>query len=170
MQSFLLGVPVSARVCQEAPCRLRIFFKEIVVGFRTPAGRLTTTQFFKTIQLPRLVRGKPGTWDPQVCLHWGQHFISTLRTLLSRAQNGCRETTPGSPSPESTSTPADSHAPHVWRVSLSPSEGVKIHRLDQEGLEAVAGGEDRVGFLPKWYFDLVSGTEAEVHAPASPAP
>ncbi|KII85063.1 hypothetical protein PLICRDRAFT_45175 [Plicaturopsis crispa FD-325 SS-3] len=37
-QSFLLGVP------------------EIIVGFRTPAGALTTTQSFRTLQLPRIAR------------------------------------------------------------------------------------------------------------------
>ena len=46
------------------------------MGFRTPAGRITTTQSFKTIQIPRLVRGKPDAWDPQICFQWGQQFIA----------------------------------------------------------------------------------------------
>ncbi|KAI0706931.1 RAI1-domain-containing protein [Cerioporus squamosus] len=123
MQSFLLGVP------------------EIVVGFRTPAGRLTTTQVFKTIEIPRLVRGKPGAWDPQICLSWGQHFLSTLKSVLTS------QTTSG----DSASTP------RVWRVSLKPRDGVTIIPLDAEGVKEVQGGEDRVGFLPRWYYDLVSG-------------
>uniref|UniRef100_A0A0W0FGQ7 Decapping nuclease n=1 Tax=Moniliophthora roreri TaxID=221103 RepID=A0A0W0FGQ7_MONRR len=45
-QSFLLGVP------------------EIVVGFRTPRGQLTSTKSYKTMEIPRMVRGKPGGWDP----------------------------------------------------------------------------------------------------------
>ncbi|KAI6039831.1 hypothetical protein EDC04DRAFT_3002799 [Pisolithus marmoratus] len=26
---------------------------------------------FKTVEIPRLVRGKPGAWDPSICLEWG---------------------------------------------------------------------------------------------------
>ncbi|KAF7336767.1 RAI1 domain-containing protein [Mycena venus] len=46
MQSFLLGVP------------------EIFVGFRTPSGEITTTQTFRTVEIPRLVRGKAHGWEP----------------------------------------------------------------------------------------------------------
>ncbi|KAI0352779.1 RAI1-domain-containing protein [Trametes cingulata] len=121
MQSFLLGVP------------------EIVVGFRTPAGRLTTTQTFKTIQIPRLVRGKPGAWDPQVCFSWGQQFLSTVKSLLSA----------GEPSSQS-----DTSA-RVWRIVFEPKQGVKFSLLDEAGVREVEGGEDRVGILPRWYYDEV---------------
>ncbi|KAJ7441863.1 hypothetical protein FB451DRAFT_1440816 [Mycena latifolia] len=50
MQSFLLGGP------------------EILVGFQTPAGQVTTTQVFKTVEIPRLVHGKLHAWDPAACL------------------------------------------------------------------------------------------------------
>ncbi|KAI0366228.1 RAI1-domain-containing protein [Pilatotrama ljubarskyi] len=126
MQSFLLGVP------------------EIVVGFRTPAGRLTTTQTFKTIQIPRLVRGKPGAWDPQVCLSWGQHFLSTLKSVLS-----ADEPSDGS---EASSKPSA----RVWRIVLEPKEGVKVTLLDEAGVRDVEAGEDRVGILPRWFYDQVA--------------
>ncbi|KAI0706924.1 RAI1 like PD-XK nuclease-domain-containing protein [Cerioporus squamosus] len=42
IQSSLMGVP------------------EIVVGFRTSAGQLVTTRTYKTAEIPRLVRNKPG--------------------------------------------------------------------------------------------------------------
>ncbi|KAI0751676.1 RAI1-domain-containing protein [Daedaleopsis nitida] len=127
MQSFLLGVP------------------EIVVGFRTPAGRITTIQSFKTIQLPRLVRGKPGAWDPQICLGWGQRFITSLKELLATQL-------------EQSSTSDEAARPRVWRVSLNPKNGVKLSPLDEAGLKEVADGEDRIGFLPTWYYNLVATT------------
>ncbi|KZT23079.1 RAI1-domain-containing protein [Neolentinus lepideus HHB14362 ss-1] len=113
-QSFLLGVP------------------EIIVGFRTPPGRLTTVQSFKTIELPRLVRGKPGAWDPQLCLDWGQRFLSYLKGVIQQ--------TP----------PKDGQ---VWRVRFAPGKGVSISVLDGEGVRDVEAGEDRVGFLPRWFWE-----------------
>ncbi|KAF8071791.1 RAI1 like PD-XK nuclease-domain-containing protein [Lyophyllum atratum] len=113
-QSFLLGVP------------------EILVGFRTPSGVVTTTQSFKTIQIPRLVRGKPGAWDPLICLDWGHNFLSFLKDVVSREA---------------------SQDASVWRVKFTPQEGVTVEILDPIGVEDVKAGEDRVGFLPTWYWD-----------------
>jgi len=115
-QSFLLGVP------------------EIVVGFRTPAGRLTTTQTFKTTELPRLVRGKPHAWDPHVCMHWGDVFLNFLQENV--------------PNCETKDEKYD-----VWRVKFTPGMGVSIAQLDMAGVSEVEAREDRVGFLPRWYFD-----------------
>ncbi|GLB40272.1 putative RAI1-domain-containing protein [Lyophyllum shimeji] len=120
-QSFLLGVP------------------EILVGFRTPSGVLTTTQTFKTIQIPRLVRGKPGAWDPLLCLDWGNNFICCLKDVISR----------GSSSDTS-----------VWRVRFTPQKGITVEMLDPIGVEDVKAGEDRVGFLPTWYWN-------ELHSPSA---
>ena len=140
MQSFLLGVPVCLLHIY-TPIFSHLTLQEIVVGFRTPAGRLTTTQVFKTIEIPRMVRRKPGAWDPQICLSWGQSFLSTLKSKIAN------ET-----SDKSNSTP------RVWRVTLKPKEGVAITLLDAEGIKEVEGGEDRIGFLPRWYYDLVSSS------------
>ncbi|KDR76133.1 hypothetical protein GALMADRAFT_462464 [Galerina marginata CBS 339.88] len=120
-QSFLLGVP------------------EIVVGFRTPAGVVTTVQSFKTIQLPRLVRGKPGAWDPVLCLDWGYKFLTFLKDLVR-------------------STAGDSDS-SVWRVKFVPASGVSVEALDSKGIEDVVNGEDRVGFLPKWYWEEIRREE-----------
>ncbi|OCH88558.1 RAI1-domain-containing protein [Obba rivulosa] len=116
-QSFLLGVP-------------------IVVGFRTPSGQLTTVQSFKTIQIPRLVRGKPGAWDPTVCLDWGDRFLRFLRSVIQ-----------GSPST------AEDDKGRVWRAKFNPRAGVTVSLLDETGVSEVVAGEDRVGFLPRWYWD-----------------
>ncbi|KAF5372761.1 hypothetical protein D9615_010106 [Tricholomella constricta] len=120
-QSFLLGVP------------------EILVGFRTPSGVLTTIQSFKTIQIPRMVRGKPGSWDPLICLDWGNNFLSFLKDVVRRE---------------------GSQGGSVWRVKFTPQEGTSIEILDPIGVEDVRGGEDRVGFLPTWYWNESQATNA----------
>jgi len=127
-QSFLLGVP------------------NILVGFRTPSGVVTTTQMFKTIHLPRLVRGKAGTWDPLVCLNWGDQFLTFLQNLLPRSRDA---PDPGEPVP-------------VWRVKFTPTIGVTVELLDKPGVEDVMGGEDRVGFLPTWFWNEVHATHSQM--------
>ncbi|TFK40441.1 RAI1 like PD-XK nuclease-domain-containing protein [Crucibulum laeve] len=124
-QSFLLGVP------------------EIFVGFRTPAGVVITTQSFKTMELPRLVRGKPGAWDPLVCLAWGHRFLTFLRDVVQQQGN----------------TP-------VWRAKFVPGSGATVRRLDEDDVVDVVGGEERVGFLPRWYWEEAR-TQIAPHAQPS---
>ncbi|KAF8650078.1 hypothetical protein AX16_005421 [Volvariella volvacea WC 439] len=134
-QSFLLGVP------------------EIVVGFRTPSGQLTTTQTFKTIEIPRLVRGKPGAWDPLLCLEWGQNFLAFLRNIVAKDEE------------------RDDGVP-VWRVRFIPKDGVVVERLNRAGIEEVANSEDRVGFLPTWFWEAMARPGAPGNEPhiAQPPP
>jgi hypothetical protein len=112
------------------------------VGFRTPKGQLTTTQSFKTIQIPRQVRGKPGAWDPSICLDWGHRFLSFLKSTIA--------------SHSSANSPRS-----VWRVTFTPGDGVTAAPLDQAGIDEVEAGEDRVGFLPRWYADELRVPPAE---------
>lgn len=51
-QSFLLGIP------------------EVVVGFRTPEGRIASVQSFPTLDFPGMVN-KEREWDGGVCLDFG---------------------------------------------------------------------------------------------------
>ncbi|KAG1737120.1 RAI1-domain-containing protein [Suillus paluster] len=113
-QSFLLGVP------------------EVFVGFRKPSGYLTTTQVFQTVQIPRLVRGKPGAWNPNVCLAWGDQFLSFLKNTIRGGSKG-----------------------DVWRIKFMPKTGVSAALLDDVDVKDVEGGEDRVGLLPRWYWEAV---------------
>lgn len=47
----------------------------------------------------------------------------------------------------------------VWRVRFTPRTGVSVSILDEEGVKEVeAGQEDRVGFLPRWYWDAIEGS------------
>ncbi|KAL1740560.1 RAI1 like PD-XK nuclease-domain-containing protein [Schizophyllum fasciatum] len=122
-QSFLLGVPT------------------IIVGFRTPAGVVQAVERFKTMEIPRMVRGKPGAWDPAVCLAWGEAFVAFLKGGDGNtAKDGAA------------SAPCDT-GPAVWRVRFTPKAGVSVSRLDEAGVADVVGGEDRVGFLPRWYWE-----------------
>ncbi|KAH9481273.1 Decapping and exoribonuclease protein, partial [Psilocybe cubensis] len=108
---------------------------EIVVGFRTPAGVVTTVQSFKTMQLPRMVRGKPGAWDPMVCMHWGAGLLRELKVLIDNARGDIVSDT------------------SVWRARFVPGKGVSVAVLEGRELEEVVNGEERVGFLPRWYWD-----------------
>lgn len=121
-QSFLLGVP------------------EIVVGFRTPNGQLATVQSLKTLEIPRMVRGKPNAWDAQICLDWGERFLTWIK----------KNVTSGIVAPES-----------VWRVKFTPRVGVELTLLHDTGRKEVEGGEDRVGFLPTWYWEEIQTCSSE---------
>ena len=113
------------------------------MGFRTPSGVVTTTQTFKTIEIPRLVRGKPDRWDPLVCLNWGDQFLTFLQDLVPSLEDVFH---------------SEKHVP-VWRVKFTPRTGVSVGLLDEAGVEDVVGGEDRVGFLPRWYWDELQTTK-----------
>ncbi|PPR03902.1 hypothetical protein CVT24_008094 [Panaeolus cyanescens] len=112
---------------------------EIVVGFRTPAGVVTTVQTFKTIQLPRMVRGKANAWDPVVCLDWGYEFLTFLKGVVG---NGLAH-----------------DDKMVWRVKFRPGTGISAAVLDEAGVEEVVNGEERIGFLPRWYWDEIRRSE-----------
>ena len=127
-----------------------------MVGFRTPAGVISIVQSFKTIQLPRLVRGKPGAWDPLLSLNWGYQFLTFLKDVI-RKEAGIE----------------NELAVAVWRAKFVPRSGVNVERLDTPAIEDVVGGEDRVGFLPRWYWDEiqaeVGGNPEEANSARSPA-
>ncbi|KAF9036219.1 RAI1 like PD-XK nuclease-domain-containing protein [Panaeolus papilionaceus] len=133
-QSFLLGVP------------------EIVVGFRTPAGVVTTVQTFKTIQLPRMVRGKANAWDPLVCLDWGYEFLTFLKGVVRDGSSEGDRT---------------SNMRTVWRVKFTPGTGISAAVLDKAGVEEVVNGEERIGFLPRWYWDEITHSDDEEESRSS---
>ncbi|KAF8606578.1 RAI1-domain-containing protein [Ceratobasidium sp. AG-I] len=149
-QSFLLGVP------------------EVVVGFRNHQGRLTTLQTFQTLALPRMVRGKPGAWDPNICLAFAGKLLQFIRSTLEEdSQNkkpavGAGDTEPahaGDTAKADASLPAPTprQMQAVWRLSIRPGEGnVTLNKISPEEVEIVQNGEDRVGFLPTWFWNSVT--------------
>ncbi|GAA5920289.1 hypothetical protein JCM1841_003025 [Sporobolomyces salmonicolor] len=129
VQSFLLGVPT------------------VTVGFRTRQGQLTGLQSFKTLEIPRLVRGKPHAWEPTACLASARSLLAFIHETL-RSSTSLPSPSPAGSSPE----PAP-----VFRISFSPSSanatgpGVSIRQLSRDELssEVIAGKKDgeRTGFL-----------------------
>lgn len=110
-------------------------------------------QSFKTTALPRLVRGKPGAWDPSLCLDWGDRLLSFVKKILEESGE---------------------KAETVWRVKFVPKDGVNVVKLDDNLVEEVVGKEDRVGFLPRWYWNEIdeeaSGNTLSVPAPTLSVP
>ena len=90
-----------------------------------------------------MVRGKPGAWDPSVCLAWGERFFGWLKESIGDAN-----------SDQSNATSKHQLAA-VWRVRFVPKSGVTVSKLDEDGVADVEGGEVRVGFLPRWYWEDV---------------
>lgn len=127
-----------------------------MVGFRTPSGQLTTLQSFDTLRIPRMVRDKPGSWDPQICLDWGKRFVDYLRANV-------------------TSTAPTDPRPQVWRAKFIPHTGVRLTLLEATNVDEVVNGEDRFGFLPSWFLDeyrmitLPNSSESSLPVPVSPS-
>jgi RAT1-interacting protein len=80
-----------------------------------------------------------------VCLAWGDQFLSFLKNTI---RGGSKD--------------------DVWRIKFMPKTGVSAVLLDDVDVRDVEGGEDRVGLLPRWYWEELSGAVAgdpEVIAP-----
>ncbi|CAG8590783.1 16336_t:CDS:2 [Racocetra persica] len=63
-QSFLIGVP------------------KIIVGFRDNDGCIINVQEFKTMDIPKIVKGKNGMWNATVCLNFANKFLEWLKTVI----------------------------------------------------------------------------------------
>ena len=94
------------------------------------------------------MRGKPGAWDPSVCLSWGEQFLRFLKSIVS----GCESVSgPARPSAQSTGSKSTGNegdengvpesATKVWRVKFDPGAGVSVALLDEEGVREVEGGD-----------------------------
>lgn len=85
-----------------------------------------------------MVRGKQNAWDPQICLSWGDTFLAWIKSNVEVGN----DSPPG-------------RAGSVWRVNFTPHVGAQFALLQEEERREVEAGEDRVGFLPKWYWKEV---------------
>ncbi|CAB4490811.1 unnamed protein product [Rhizophagus irregularis] len=63
-QSFLIGLP------------------KIIVGFRDDDGNLCSLKEIKTLEIPRMVRGKDKMWDAVICLNFLNEFFEWLRRVI----------------------------------------------------------------------------------------
>ena len=93
-----------------------------------------------------MVRGKPGSWDPSICLGWGERFLAFVKEAV---QGDVRRSAPDKEEEEE-------KPPVVWRVEFKPGAGVTIVQLDPKAVEEeVQADSDRSGFLPKWYWEEI---------------
>ena len=90
-----------------------------------------------------MVRAKPDSWDPSICLGWGERFLAFVKEAVQ--------------GDDARSAPDDEQetSPVVWRVDFKPGMGITATRLDPEAVEEVQAGSDRSGFLPRWYWEEV---------------
>lgn len=89
-----------------------------------------------------MVRGKQDAWDAQICLLWGDRFLTWVKSNVT--------------------VESDNVAPGaVWRVKFTPRVGVELTLLREEERREVQAGEDRVGFLPRWYFKEIQEASSE---------
>ncbi|ORY84632.1 RAI1 like PD-XK nuclease-domain-containing protein [Leucosporidium creatinivorum] len=160
VQSFLLGVPL------------------ITVGFRTRQGILTGLQSFKTLEIPRLVRSKPHSWDPSALLASGNSLLSFIFKTLSNAPS-TREWETKFASPPSSSSEQEWRDWPVFRISFTPAAaargepGVVVRELSGEEVQSevlgakreVEGG--RVGFLKGSWVGEVRRRRGEARANAN---
>lgn len=86
-----------------------------------------------------MVRGKPGSWDPSICLGWGERFLA----FVKEAVQGDVRSVPDE----------EEKSPVVWRVDFKPGMGITISQLSPEAVGEVQAGSDRYGFLPRWYWE-----------------
>ncbi|GAA5864828.1 hypothetical protein JCM8547_009244 [Rhodosporidiobolus lusitaniae] len=179
VQSFLLGVPT------------------VTVGFRTRQGQLTGLQSFNTLDIPRMVRGKPHAWDPQACLASARELLVSIHRNISThpssvaAESAFLSSSPLSSSSgpsttaESTSLEGPLPAYPVFRISFTPAStalgpaGLTIRELNEHELKEEvlsAKREDkRAGFLlERWVREVRERRKVlkaqEAAAPQQPAP
>jgi RAT1-interacting protein len=69
-------------------------------------------------------------------MHWGDVFLAFLQQHVPNQKK-------------------DETGHKVWRVKFTPSSGVLITQLDSTEVDEVSAGEDRIGFIPRWYFDTL---------------
>jgi len=86
-----------------------------------------------------MVRGKPGSWDPSVCLGWGERFLAFVKEAVQEDAHTASDDGEG--------------APVVWRVEFKPGVGISLIQLGPEAVEEVQAGSDRYGFLPRWFWE-----------------
>ncbi|BGP41226.1 decapping endonuclease targeting mRNA [Rhodotorula kratochvilovae] len=120
VQSFLLGVPT------------------VTVGFRTRQGHLTGLQSFSTLEIPRLVRGKPHAWTPAACLASARELLAFLHGMLAAHASTSRAEAALRASDES----GEEELPAwpVFRVSFTPQTGVSVRELTEGEVRAEVWG------------------------------
>lgn len=89
-----------------------------------------------------MVRGKgQHSWDSGHALDFTERFLVFLRRELSDTMTTSKD---------------------VWRIIFTPKVGLRVIKLDvEEELSYVRGGEDRIGFLPRIFYESKEAYGAE---------
>ncbi|KAI9142189.1 RAI1 like PD-XK nuclease-domain-containing protein, partial [Paraphysoderma sedebokerense] len=145
-QSFLAGIP------------------KIVVGFRDPHGNVKSVQEFKTLELPRLVRGKPDMWDPTVCLNFAHDFLTFLRQVITESSYQVIEGNPQRQKVEYTISynPAEGNHISVKKIMKpleisADTEKERSSNNEQEDKKLIQ--ERGEGVLPIWFRDYLHAVQ-----------
>lgn len=111
------------------------------------------THDFSTLEMPKLVRGKPYAWDPQAGLNLADAMLNFVRETILQDEEAKRGGRDDSDAAESNATPP------VYRLSFSPTtHTLSVTRLtpQQVSNEVVGKSEgdiERVGFLPQAFYE-----------------
>lgn len=147
MQSFLLGVD------------------EVKIGFRDARGYLRDWHDFKTLEMPRCVRGKEWEWDPHRCLATFEEVLAWIRQQISEMQGGGAPSASLLPPPvyRLTFTPAPPPPRAVGSMATAPGSAntsggtFTLTTLGEEDIAEVQNGQtDRVGFLPPQWWQFLN--------------
>ncbi|CDZ97812.1 Nuclear 5'-3' exoribonuclease-interacting protein, Rai1p [Phaffia rhodozyma] len=139
-QSFLLSIPT------------------IMIGFRSDRPpTIQSVQTFRTMDIPRLVRDKPGGWQPGVCLNFGKQALEFIRGVVRDGEGDGRDT-----------------GKTVWRIKFAPLKGLEMRPLDASEIPELESGRPpidnwipaRWGFLPGWMAPNASRVDTNLEADA----
>lgn len=116
-----------------------------------------------------MVRGKPGAWDPKPCLVFAERLLrfvrSTLETEGQANKHGADAlATLGDSEPDKKakgpSNSVQDSSQTVWRLEIRPNaQDAILYKLEPNEVEEVRNGEDRVGFLPTWFWQSATGVK-----------
>lgn len=160
-QSFLLGVPVRLAILRDQARHLTAAphtrMQEVIVGFRSRQPPiLQTLQTFKTLELPRLVRGQPGAWDANVCLAFGSEALAFIRRTTLQDLKAAGTAEPRKEPAEDEARAEGGRKTVILRFTFDPSKrSITARRLEEEEVAEVETGRGREGrgFLPLWLAD-----------------
>lgn len=133
LQAFLLGVAT------------------VIIGFRTRQGIVTGLQRFSTLDIPRLVRGKPHAWDPAAALGGAHQLGAFIRDSIISSPS--QQLVDESFRSAVTDVDLTSERWPVFRVRYDgAARRVEVLELAEEEYEVMLTGadrqqRDRIGFL-----------------------
>lgn len=119
------------------------------VGFRSREGELAAIQELKTLDMPRMIRGKPHAWDPSVALNTASSLLYFIYESISGAES-TRTAERRLREDEAKEVPAQWP---VFRISFQPGRPQASLQVQELPQQTDHGG--RVGMLTRSYIENV---------------